>query len=149
MLLFALFSLLNGSINFEILIGIGYGFLYHYFLKNYLQISDGFICKMEGCVLFHWMMRFEGFVSVNQIGSHIGTFTNNRININEASDVNISNTVDKNFTPFSGNGMAVGSSEKSKESNSEYDRVSQNTSTTFESFNKLDISENKDEKNNQ
>ena len=46
--LFFLFVMFNGmQIDFGVLSGIIYGFLYHYLLRNRLQISDQFIQKLE------------------------------------------------------------------------------------------------------
>ena len=52
-LLFLFFTFISGfNIDFEVLCAIGFGFLYHFYLKNRLQISNNFILKAENSFLF-------------------------------------------------------------------------------------------------
>ena len=106
LVLFGIFTLLsNFNIDFEILCGIGFGFLYHYYLKNRLDISNTFALKVENSFLCQWMANKKGFISINNTGSpeipaNLETVTNTTTPI-------------RNFTAFKGKGVAVGSSNES------------------------------------
>ena len=106
LVLFGIFTLLsNFNIDFEILCGIGFGFLYHYYLKNRLDISNTFALKVENSFLCQWMANKKGFISINNTGSpgipaNLETVTN-------------TTTPTRNFTAFKGKGVAVGSSDES------------------------------------
>ena len=58
--LFAFFTLFNMSIQFDILAGICYGYLFFYKLRNYIQFSDNFILKCEALCLFRLLSKFKG-----------------------------------------------------------------------------------------
>lgn len=105
LVLFAIFTVLSGfNIDFEILCGIGFGFIYHYYLKNKLEISNSFALKVENSFLCRWMANKNGFISINHTGS-----TEIPINLE-----NISNsTPTRSFSAFQGKGVAVGSSDGS------------------------------------
>lgn len=105
-ILFVIYSVLNAfSFDFQIISGIIYGLLYHYYLKKYLQISDKFIQKLETSCICNWMMKFEGFVSVNHITSGRNTYhLGNEANSNE----------DSGFKAFRGQGVTIGGSFESK-----------------------------------
>ena len=106
LVLFGIFTLLsNFNIDFEILCGIGFGFLYHYYLKNRIDISNTFALKVENSFLCQWMANKKGFISINNTGSpeipaNLETVTNTTTPI-------------RNFTAFKGKGVAVGSSNES------------------------------------
>ena len=106
LVLFGIFTLLsNFNIDFEILCGIGFGFLYHYYLKNRLDINNTFALKVENSFLCQWMANKKGFISINNTGSpeipaNLETVTNTTTPI-------------RNFTAFKGKGVAVGSSNES------------------------------------
>ena len=125
--LFFLFMMFNGmQIDFGVLSGIIYGFLYHYFLRNKLQITDQFIQKLETSFLFKWMVKLNGFISLNNsINPTIPVVispSNNNVEI--SSSENIQNQ-SSGFTPFSGKGVAVGGSLGIN--SGEYSNVSQNS----------------------
>jgi hypothetical protein len=128
--LFFLFMLFNGmQIDFPVLSGILYGFLYHYFLKNKLQISDQYIQKLEKSFLFKWMVKMKGFVSLNNnIGPAIPVViapVNNNNSVDNFSNNTNNQGGNSGFVPFSGKGVAVGGTLGMD--NGEYSGVSQNS----------------------
>ena len=131
-ILFLLFMLFNGmQIDFAVLSGILYGFLYHYFLRNKLQISDQYIQKLEKSFLFKWMVKMNGFVSLsNNISPSIPVVIAPVNNNNEDNSSNNNNSQGGNsgFIPFSGKGVAVGGTLGME--NGEYSGVSQNSSNS-------------------
>ena len=102
LVLFGIFTLLsNFNIDFEILCGIAFGFLYHYYLHNKIQISNTFAVKVENSFLCRWMVNKKGFISITNTGSpdiptNLETVTNS--------------TPAGNFKAFKGKGVAVGGS---------------------------------------
>lgn len=100
--LFGIFTLLsNFHIDFEVLSGIIYGVLYHFYLKNRLQISDAFIQKLENHSCFRWLTMKNTFIFLNNIG---------------CSSYTISVPRDKrDFSAFKGKGIAVGGGESKSE----------------------------------
>ena len=101
--LFGIFTLLsNFNIDFEILCGIVFGFLYHYYLNRKIQISNAFALKVENSFLCKWMRSKKGFISINSPGL-------SDVPINLA---NVTNTPQpENFSAFKGKGIAVGTSD--------------------------------------
>lgn len=125
LVLFFLFMLLNGmKIDFGVLSGILYGFLYHYLLRNRLQISDQFIQKLEMSFLFKWMVKFNGFVSLNNSISPSIPVVIAPVN-SGVSNENNNQSGNTGFTAFSGKGVAVGGSLGLQ--SGEYSGVSQNS----------------------
>lgn len=103
--LFVIFTVLsNFNLDFEILCGIAFGFLYHYKLKDKLEISNNFVLKIENSFLCHWMTNINGFVSINNAES-----TDIPTNLENASNSN----QNKNFNAFQGKGVTVGGSDGS------------------------------------
>lgn len=97
--LFGIFTLLsNFHIDFEVLSGILYGVLYHFYLKNHLQISDSFVQKLENHSLFKWMTMKNSFIFSNSIGPCIPID-----NLSRGSS-------SSGFSAFKGKGISVGSS---------------------------------------
>lgn len=104
LIIFALFTLLNNfNIDFELLIGIVYGLIYHYILKKKIQITDKFTSKIENNCCFKWMTKINGFISVksekNKLVFTISNLTNKSINDLSKKDV---------FKPFHGKGVVLG-----------------------------------------
>jgi membrane associated rhomboid family serine protease len=65
LVLFAIFTILSGFIiDFEILCGIGFGFLYHYYLRNKLEISDTFALRVENSSFGQFLANKRGFISI-------------------------------------------------------------------------------------
>ena len=101
--LFGIFMLLsNFNIDFELLCGIAFGFLYHYYLIRKIEISNAFSLKVENSFLCKWMINKKGFISINNTG-------NPDIPINLST---VTNTPPpQTFSAFKGKGVAVGSSD--------------------------------------
>ena len=126
--LFFLFVMFNGmQIDFGVLSGIIYGLLYHYLLRNKLQITDQFIQKLEISFLFKWMIKLNGFVSLsNSFNPNIPVViapSNNNVEISSSENIQNPNS---GFSAFRGKGVAVGGSLGIN--NGEYSNVSQNSS---------------------
>lgn len=103
-ILFVVFTVLSGfQIDFEILCGIIFGFLYHYYLRNKLEISNTFALKVENSFLCRWMANKKGFISISHSGS-------TEIPVNLENVTNINNDSNRNFSAFKGKGITVGSS---------------------------------------
>ena len=126
--LFFLFVMFNGmQIDFGVLSSIIYGLLYHYLLRNKLQITDQFIQKLEISFLFKWMIKLNGFVSLsNSFNPNIPVViapSNNNVEISSSENIQNPNS---GFSAFRGKGVAVGGSLGIN--NGEYSNVSQNSS---------------------
>ena len=69
-ILILMFILVNYlEIDVEIISGVIYGFIYFYYLKTKLQISDTFVQTLETNNAFKWLSNFKGFISVTHISS--------------------------------------------------------------------------------
>ena len=69
-ILVLMFILVNYlEIDVEIISGVIYGFVYFYYLKSKLQISDEFVQKLESNSFFKWLSNIKGFISVTHISS--------------------------------------------------------------------------------
>ena len=69
-ILVLMFILVNYlEIDVEVISGVIYGFIYFYYLKTKLQISDTFVPKLETNNGFKWLSNFKGFISVTHISS--------------------------------------------------------------------------------
>ena len=69
-ILVLMFILVNYlEIDVEIISGVIYGFIYFYYLKTKLQISDTFVQTLETNNAFTWLSNFKGFISVTHISS--------------------------------------------------------------------------------
>ena len=69
-ILVLMFILVNYlEIDVEIISGVIYGFIYFYYLKTKLQISDTFVQKLEVNPVFKCLSNFKGFISVTHISS--------------------------------------------------------------------------------
>ena len=68
-ILFLLFTVISGfKIDFEDLCAIGFGFLYHFYLKNRFQISNNFTLKFENSFSFRQMKNKRGFIYLGGVG---------------------------------------------------------------------------------
>lgn len=116
--LFAFFTLLNMNVQFDILAGILYGYLFFYFLKNKIQFSDEFICRAENWCIVNRLRNCNSFVSLsrsitNNGGNMYFSNTNNNntnviSNANRPQAQNNSQPQVKVTTPFKGKGSVVG-----------------------------------------
>ena len=69
-ILVLMFILVNYlEIDVEIISGVIYGFIYFYYLKTKLQISDTFVQKLEINPALKWLINFKGFISVTHISN--------------------------------------------------------------------------------
>lgn len=69
-ILVLMFILVNYlEIDVEVISGVIYGFIYFFYLKTKLQISDTFVQKLETNNGFKWLSNFKGFISVTHISS--------------------------------------------------------------------------------
>lgn len=111
LVLFLIFTIISGfQIDFEILCGIGFGFLYHYYLKNKLKISNNFALKVENNILFRWMKNKKGFINIGGVGTPIL-----QNNLEKIRNIRINgNNKKTGFRPFRGSGIAVGGDEENK-----------------------------------
>jgi membrane associated rhomboid family serine protease len=111
--LFGLFTIFNGNISFDLLAGIGYGYLFFYFLRSKIQFSNEFIIKCENFALFKFMSKFTGFITLQQ------TFNNSGFSAFNMQQTQQQNNNTSNFrveqpvqapvsTPFKGKGHVVG-----------------------------------------
>ena len=118
--LFVIFIVINGlRIDLEVLCGIGFGVLYHYYLGNKLKIGNNFSNKVENSYLFRWMKNIRGFIPLGGVGipelkNNLENERNVAIHGSENSDNNQSG-----FQAFKGKGVVVGGDEK--EGNTETD----------------------------
>ena len=108
-----------GGLDLGMFIGVGYGFLYGFFLKNYLIIPDDKLNYLESNY-FNSISNCEGFIKMSEISNSkqqpfIGNFTQkNNYDQNDSdsySDDSESNNFQnklKKFTPFIGKGVMLG-----------------------------------------
>lgn len=116
--LFLIFTILSGfNIDFENLCGIGFGYLYHYFLKNKLSISNNFALKVENSFLCRWMKNKKGFIKSGGIGTQLVNSFQNARNVVITNSQNMK----KGFNAFQGKGVTVGSSNTNIRSNTNKD----------------------------
>ena len=140
LVLFGIFTLLsNFQIDFEILCGIAFGFLYHYYLNRRIEISNTFALKVENSVLCRWMANKKGFISINNVNSP-------EIPVNI---VNVTNsTTLGNFMAFKGKGVTVGASNNTTRENVDYAHLTSRT-TNSDTSNDTNSNDSKLEINNE
>ena len=107
LVLFLIFTIISGfNIDFEVLCAISFGFLYHFYLKNLLKITNNFAMKVENSFLCRWMKSKNGFVNTG--GVTLPQLRNNLENVRNVV-VNGNNTNPQGvFRAFRGKGVAVG-----------------------------------------
>ena len=128
-ILFILFSIMNNfAIDLEFLTGIIYAFIYHFFIKQKIKISDQLVEKIENFTIFKCSKKMSGFVSVNNLGNKLVT-TVNSVN-RQIKDISIKQS-NKGFTPFQGRGVIVGEN-FGETRNDDYRGVNQNTTVGIE-----------------
>lgn len=144
--LFLIFTILSGfQIEFENMCGIGYGFLFYYFLRNRLGISNNFANKVGNSCLCRWMQTKKGFIgnggiiAFNNMSNNIRNVninnTNNSSNNSSSNNNKPKENKPKGFTAFKGKGIAVGGGNNSisSSSNSSSSSSSQNENNKSES----------------
>ena len=126
LVLFLIFTIINGfNFDFEILCGIAYGFLYHYYLKNKLNISNNFALKIENSCLFRWMKNRNGFIHLG--GVSIPELQNNLENVRNVNINQNNSNAPRPFRAFRGKGIAVGGGDQNK--NNSNNNNNNNTTT--------------------
>jgi membrane associated rhomboid family serine protease len=128
LILFIIFSIMNSFIiDLEVLMGIIYAFIYHFFMKKKIKISDNFVRKIENSKVILCFTKMGGFVSVNNLGNKLVSTVNN-INM-KMKDISISQN-NRGFTPFRGQGVKIGGNYG--EATDGYAGVNQNTSSNMQ-----------------
>lgn len=88
LVVFILANNLNYNNDIEVLCSILFALMYQYFLRFYLNISDGCIQKIENCFCCKWISRITGFVSVNHItNKFMGEKSKQRISVNSMNKI--------------------------------------------------------------
>ena len=159
--LFLIFTIISGfQIDFENICGIGFGFLYHYFLRNRLKISNNFAEKLGNSCLCRWMKTKKGFIG----SGGINTFANIVIREgNNVRNVNISNAQDninksrekvkQAFQAFKGKGVVVGGGDNNTQNNENKNEVAKSdsgelTNVTVSSSDEINSSDSRIDLNN-
>lgn len=124
--LFAFFSVLNMRLQFDILAGILYGYLFFHYLKTKIQISDEFVNKLENFPLLNKLQGITSFVSLSKAISQSGGnafFVGQSSNVgfggsnNRGNNTNNANSAVNQIpprpqapvsTPFQGKGSVLG-----------------------------------------
>ena len=157
LVLFLIFTIISGfQIDFENMCGIGFGFLYHYFLRNRIGISNNFASKVGNSCLCRWMQNKKGFIGNGGINAFNNMNTNARnVNIsnsnNNNNNSNNSSNNNKGFTAFKGKGTAVGGGNNSIANNQNENNKSENpeyTNVTVGSTDEINSSDSRMDLNN-
>ena len=158
LILFLVFTIISGFvIDFENLCGIGFGFLYFYFLKNRFNISNNFVNKIGNSFLCRWMKTKRGFIDKGFLFTDVANNVNNAIdnmrNVNvDNNNNNLSNNNDNKsgFTAFQGKGIAVGGGNNNISQNNESDKNNSNnfTNVTVSSSDEINSSDSRMDLNN-
>ncbi len=109
--LLVVLSFINFSIRLDLFAGVAYGFIYSYYLKNFLDFNEQTIEKLEGSFLFNYVKDYPSFIKKSNIDASLllGSNMNNDNNYNNYNNYN--NNLNNNilrFTPFTGNSVQVG-----------------------------------------
>ena len=105
--LLAFFSLINMSFQFDNLVGVCYGHLFFYFLRQKLQFSDQFINKVENFKIIKLISGLSNFIFLKDTS---GGFNSNQTDTNTNSNNNyvIERDAAPVTTPFKGKGTVLG-----------------------------------------
>lgn len=113
--LLAFFTVLNMNIQIDLLAGIGYAYLFNYYLRSKIQFSDNFVQKCENFFLFKRLSGMTGFISLNMCNSNSGftAYGNQGGNNNSRENQNRfvaepSHSNQPVTTPFKGKGTVLG-----------------------------------------
>ena len=108
--LFGFFTLMNFRLQFDILAGIGYGYLFFYYIRNYIQFSDNFINKCENNCLFKKLSTFTGFIPLQTSNSSFSNYNQSNPTTNNNPPAFRVEPADRTpvSTPFKGKGIQVG-----------------------------------------
>ena len=128
-ILFIIFSIMNSfAIDLEVLSGIIYALFYNFVIKKVIKISNTFVLKIEKSSCFKCISKMDGFISVDTLGNKFVSTVNNINNRIREIAVNQNN---KGFTPFKGEGIAIGGN-YGVMTTDDYSGVNQNTSTIIQ-----------------
>lgn len=143
LILFLIFTIISGFyIDFEVMCGIGFGFLYHYYLKNRLQISNNFAMKMENSFLFRWMKKKKGFINIGGVG--IPELQNNLENIRNVNINGNSASSQRGFTAFQGKGVTVGGDVHNNITPNYSNNTNSNNNFNTTDYNNVSVGSNED-----
>lgn len=110
LILLTIFFLLSG-LELDVFVGIGYGFLYKYFIGKFLVIPSGLIEKLESKLPAR-ILNEPYFIRISMAQGEINPFVQNNENLfqdNQPNNDNSNNNEQQGgFIPFSGQGMQVG-----------------------------------------
>ena len=106
--LLVVLSFINCSIRLDLFAGVAYGFIYSYYLKNFLDFNEQTIEKLEDSFLFNYVKDYPSFIKKSNIDASLllGSNMNNDNNYNNYNN-NLNNNILR-FTPFTGNSVQVG-----------------------------------------
>ena len=106
--LLVVLSFINCSIRLDLFAGVAYGFIYSYYLKNFLDFNEQTIEKLEDSFLFNYVKDYPSFIKKSKIDASLllGSNMNNDNNYNNYNN-NLNNNILR-FTPFTGNSVQVG-----------------------------------------
>ena len=162
LVLFLIFTIISGfQIDFENMCGIGFGFLYHYFLRNKLNISNNFADKIGNSCLCRWMKTKKGFIGnggINAFNNIVNNSVNDVRNVN-VNNNNVNNTIKENkenikkkFQAFKGKGISVGGGDNSINNNSKNEVTKSDsgdlTNVTVSSSDEINSSDSRIDLNN-
>lgn len=133
LVLFLIFTIISQfSFDFESLCAIGFGFLYHFYLKKYLKITNNFAMKVENGIFCRWIKNRKGFINIG--GVSIPELKNNLENVRNVNVSGNQSNTSKGFHAFKGKGIAVGggnmnntSTRTNSSSNTSSDSKNENT----------------------
>ena len=135
--LFIFFIIISGfTFNLEVLCGIGFGFLFHYYLKNKLLLSNNFATKIENSFLCKWMKKKKGFINIG--GVRIPDLKNNLENVRNISISERAGIAKGGFKAFKGKGIAIGGEEENKVN----DNTNENNDVNIRSTQEINSGEN-------
>ena len=111
-----------GGFDLGMLIAVGYGFIYSFFISKYFEINNDYIINFENKYL-RCLFRYKGYIQIDDIDTDkkqalIGKMIKNNIDNNkdnesegDSDDSDSSNPYNKNlkkFIPFTGKGVKLG-----------------------------------------
>lgn len=129
--LFVFFTIISGfRVDLEVLCGIGFGFLFHYYLKNKLLLSNNYATKIENSFLCKWMKKKKGFIYIG--GARMPELKNNLENVRNISISERTGIAKTTFNVFKGKGLAVGGEEENKVDDNTNENNDVNISSTQE-----------------
>lgn len=105
--LVAFMSLISISIRFDLLAGIGYGYLFFLYLKDKIQFPDEKIIQWESSGVVKFFTSFHGFIPVQVTNAYSG-FGNDHYQTQNNSYNNANNFSNSQNNNFKGKGTVVG-----------------------------------------